>query len=80
MPNEYERLLNEVDAIRSQTRVPWADDGAGVTRADARIAALVHPDAYAEDSHRRHAPRAPDAEAPSRRPSAALSAVATSSP
>ena len=52
MPNEYERLLNEVGAIRAQTRVPWADDGAGVTRADARIAALVHPDAYADSADR----------------------------
>lgn len=52
MPNEYERLLNEVGAIRAQTRVPWADDGAGVTRADTRIAALVHPDAYADSADR----------------------------
>ena len=52
MPNEYERLLNEVEAIRAQTRVPWADDGAGVTRADTRIAALVHPDAYADSADR----------------------------
>lgn len=52
MPNAYERLLNELDAARAQTRVPWADDGAGVARDDAQIAALVHPDAGADSSDR----------------------------
>ncbi len=52
MPNAYEKTLNELDAIRSRTGIPWTEDAAGVTRGDAPIAALVHPDAYADDSDR----------------------------
>ena len=52
MPNAYEKTLNELDAIRSRTCAPWLEDAAGVTRGDAPIAALAHPDAYADDSDR----------------------------
>ena len=52
MPNAYETLLNETNAMRSRTGVPWMEDAAGVARRDAPIAALVHPDAYADDSDR----------------------------
>ena len=53
MPNAYETTLKDLNALRSATAAPWSDDAAGVARRDSPIAALVHPDAYADDSDRR---------------------------
>ena len=52
MPTKYEHLLEQVDSIRARTSLPWTDDGCGVTRRDTPIAALVHPDAYKNESDR----------------------------
>ena len=52
MPSSYDQLLETIDSIRSRASLPWADDTCGVTRKDTSITALVHPDAYSEDSDR----------------------------
>ena len=52
MPTRYGRLLEEIDSIRERSSMPWIDDGCGVTRRDTAITALVHPDAYADESDR----------------------------
>ena len=52
MPSQYEQLLGRVDSLRSSTSIPWSEDGVGVTRKDTVIAALVHPDAYRDESDR----------------------------
>ena len=52
MPNAYETTLKDLDALRATTAAPWSDDAAGVARGDTPIAALVHPDAYADESDR----------------------------
>ena len=52
MPTNYEQLMEHVDSIRSRASLPWADDGAGITRRDTPIAALAHPDAYKDESDR----------------------------
>lgn len=52
MPASYDKLLELIDSIRARTSLPWADDGCGVTRQDTPIAALVHPDAYSDESDR----------------------------
>ncbi len=52
MPTSYERLLERIDSIRARASLPWTDDGAGITRRDTPIAALAHPDAYADESDR----------------------------
>ena len=52
MPNAYETTLKDLDALRAANAAPWSDDAAGVTRGDTQIAALVHPDAYADESDR----------------------------
>lgn len=52
MPSKYEQLLGSIDSLRSRTSLPWEDDGAGITRRDTSIAALVHPDAYKDESDR----------------------------
>ena len=52
MPSKYEQLMGRVDALRSRTSLPWSQDGAGITRRDTTIAALVHPDAYSDESDR----------------------------
>ena len=52
MPSKYEQLLGRIDSLRSRTSLPWSEDGAGVTRRDTMIAALVHPDAYTDESDR----------------------------
>lgn len=52
MPTRYDQLLERIDSIRSRTSLPWTDDGAGITRRDTSIAALVHPDAYKDESNR----------------------------
>ena len=52
MPTPYEHLLEHVDSIRARASLPWTDDGAGITRRDTPIAALVHPDAYRDGSDR----------------------------
>ncbi len=52
MPTPYKQLLERIDSIRARTSAPWTDDGCGVTRRDTPIAALVHPDAYADESDR----------------------------
>ena len=52
MPSQYEQLLGRVDSLRSSTSLPWSEDGTGVTREDTVIAALVHPDAYSDESDR----------------------------
>ena len=52
MPEQYDRLLEETDRIRSRSNAPWTKDGAGVTRKDTQIAALAHQDAYADSSDR----------------------------
>ena len=53
MPSIYDQLLERVESLRSSTSLPWSEDGAGVTRKDTVIAALVHPDAY-RDEYDRH--------------------------
>ena len=52
MPTPHEQLLERIDSIRARASLPWTDDGCGVTRLDTPIAALVHPDAYKDDSDR----------------------------
>ena len=52
MPSKYEQLLGMVDSLKSRTSLPWSEDGAGITRKDTTIAALVHPDAYKYESDR----------------------------
>ena len=52
MTTPYQLLLDRIDAIRTATGAPWADDGCGVTRLDTDIAAFVHVDAYASESSR----------------------------
>ena len=52
MPTNYEQLMEHVDSIRSRASLPWSDDGAGITRRNTPIAALAHPDAYADESDR----------------------------
>ena len=52
MTNAHKTMLTDLDALRAATAAPWSDDAAGVTRGDTQIAALVHPDAYADASDR----------------------------
>ena len=52
MPSNYEHLMGRIDALRSRASLPWSQDGAGITRRDTTIAALVHPDAYNDESDR----------------------------
>ena len=52
MPSNYEHLMGRIGALRSRASLPWSQDGAGITRRDTTIAALVHPDAYNDESDR----------------------------
>ncbi len=45
-------LIHEIESIRAQSSPPWADDACGVTRRDTQISALVHRDAYMDESAR----------------------------
>ena len=52
MPSDYKQLLERIDSISARASLPWTDDACGITRKNTSIAALVHPDAYLDDSDR----------------------------
>ncbi len=52
MPTRYDQLFERIDSILSRTSLACSEDGGGITRRDTTIAALVHPDAYKEESDR----------------------------
>ena len=52
MPSSYDQILESLNSIRSRTSLPWKDDACGITRQDTSMVALVHPDAYSEESDR----------------------------
>ena len=45
-------FADQIEAIVSESGVPWTRDGCGVTRRDTQIVSLVHTDAYLDDSDR----------------------------